>query len=515
MSHPGQRILDIPNEHLAEIFRLAIGDPRYRGKTRTIIQLVCRNWSRVMLNSKFLWSKITVEVEDLSQRMNPCYGELGPPQPGDLDLAYIAQCLRVAHGHPLDITLRIANMPEDRFRKRWNIINEALELLRSHSIRLRSLSCSAPIWFFDRTNIEFKTLFDPDYLPRLETLSLFVEPDESILTPSSPLISVDVVDLSQSLLDLSLNFPFPHFDVAWSSITSFAGGFDDHGHFFNVLPCMVALDFLHLRYIQPLGAVVPERCITLDSLRHLKLSSCAVAAMSLMVDKLRLPGVKELSLSSEFHLHHFTEACPVEGLSADVAASLCAMFERSGATIGTLNISVDSSIEDAKFLQQLFAKLSFTVRSLQLEFEWSLPSRRRDIVGILGKLTAAVRNASVLLPRMTELEVIGRNQNYIFEGPALEGLIESRWDDEKRSSSCIRLQKLRLRRVRYVDDFRPPGSDSLAGSSLALTLWKFRSAGLNVQWIDEYLYEPHLDTVPGDVDVLDDTQKYIPTMQRG
>ncbi|KAF8884256.1 hypothetical protein CPB85DRAFT_190257 [Mucidula mucida] len=504
------RIHNIPNEHLAEIFRLAIGDPTHRGETRTVLQLVCRSWSRVMVNAKFLWSKITLEVDDPSQRV---YGGPDPRQPCRLDLPYIAQSLRVAHGHPLDITIRIANTTGSRYATSWDIIAEALELLRSHTIRLRSISCRAPIWFFVQEEINFNGLLDPDYLPRLETLSLFVEPGETIPTHTSPLVA-DKVGVSPSVRHLSLNFPFRHFAVAWSNITSFTGGFDDHDHFFKILPRMVALENLHLTYLQPLGAAIPERFVTLEALRHLKLSNCAAVSMSSMADKLRFPGVKELSLSmTELHLHRLTDACPViEGVNPDVADSLYSMFERSGACISRLNVVVDPATPNA-FLQRLFEKLGSTVQGLQLEFCWR--NRTRDMAFVFGTLNAAVHQSSVLLPRMTELEVIGTNQNYTFEGPALEGMVESRWEEGKGSSSCARLQKLRLRRPRYLDDCDAPRDDSLAGSSLALTLWKFRSAGLDVQWMDECVYEPRHEYIPGDVDVLNDTQDYIPIMQSG
>ncbi|KAF9050857.1 hypothetical protein BDZ89DRAFT_1154313 [Hymenopellis radicata] len=505
MSAPAPTIVDIPSELLTEIFRLALGNRHCRCDTRTNIQLVCRRWRRVMLDSKSLWSQIVIDVKDLADETPP-WSSI-PSQFCGPDVSYISQCVVITHGHPLDIIIRVDVPKHFRYDTLFSL-HEALSVLQLHSIRWRSFFCSGPSWVFNKGVIE--SFIDRDDLPQLERLSLVVNADSG--QDLAHLLSAKI-ELSESLRHLNLNFPFPLFDVAWANITSFVGGFDDHTHFFQVLSGMAALQTLHLTHIQPLGAEVPQRKLTLEALNHLKLSKCALSAISSIADNLWLPALQKFSLlKTETHHHHLTKACAVEAIIPKMADSLCCMLKRSGATVGVLDISIEPPIE-SPFLVQLCARLDASVYSLRVEF--SADYKRPQIAAFLNQLTVRDK-AKSLFPRLLELELVGVNPDYgreaLFKCPGLERLVISRWEFGGKGS-LTRLQKLRLRRVRFQGDEyddQEPESDSLAMSSLALTLSKLRFEGLDVQWLDESLHRPYQDWVSGDVDVLEDARQYIP-----
>ncbi len=273
---------------------------------------------------------------------------------------------------------------------------------------------------------------------------------------------------------------------------------------------MVALNTLHLTHVAGLrlGAAIPKQGITLETLRHLSLSCCAVIALSSLADNLRMPGLEEFSLlSAQTYFHCYTISCTEEAVTSAMADSLCQMFERSGAHVTVLNLNV----QPCAFFTQLCMNLGALVNTLRVEF--SEEHHPTEITDFFGELTVGSDREVSLLPNLVDLEVTSENLYHLFSGPTLERLVVSRWEQ----GGMVRLKKLRLRRFRFHDlqefSFRKKASDGLANSSLALTLWKLRSEGLNVQWLDGYmlqLYPPSRRELPGDVDVLDDTRGYIP-----
>ncbi|KAF8898324.1 hypothetical protein CPB85DRAFT_190256 [Mucidula mucida] len=229
---------------------------------------------------------------------------------------------------------------------------------------------------------------------------------------------------------------------------SFVGGFDSSIEFFDVLPRMVALHTLHLTHLPLLQAAAPSRSITLNALRHLKLSQCAVYTLSSTVVNLRFPEVKHISLlMTEAHLHHMAEVCLDKTVSADMAEPLCRMLERSGAVIGILDIDLEPFIPSA-FVAQLCAKLDATVHTLRVKFSFGY--RQQELTAFLDLLTVRP-NAKPSFPRLVELQLVGLNQilgqEQLFKGPALETLVVSRWSDSNDAST--RLRTLRLRRARF------------------------------------------------------------------
>ncbi len=147
-----------------------------------------------MLSSKFLWSKITLGLENKDNPIPP-----GRTMGLFPDPCYISQCLTNAHGYPLDITICIDEMVSpERCEDTLPTLLQGMTLVHTHAIRWRSLHCKAPLWFFELDDIN--DIINGNLFPQLETMSLIVY--DSVDPKDDPLLEGAV---SESVRHLHLD----------------------------------------------------------------------------------------------------------------------------------------------------------------------------------------------------------------------------------------------------------------------------------------------------------------------